>query len=130
MNSNLVPKQIKNIHVVHDLLNSGYKIQYLLNLDFKPDIVLIKLIVGHHEGVATADQSIVKILSNIDNSNPVIATTVYASGFFNSEINTILKVEHIPNMLEFTILDMQDSAPSTSTTSLSKLSYDISFIKY
>ena len=53
MDSNLVPKQIKNIHVVHDLLNDGNKTTYILYYHLK-QILLIQRITADCSGIPAA----------------------------------------------------------------------------
>ena len=130
MNSNLVPKQIKNIHVVHDLLNDGNKTTYILNLPFKPDIVKIKAITSDCIGVVQGNDTNVKILSNISNDNPFIGNIFFNEGLYLIAPDTDIKPSFVPDLLEFTILDNKDNLPNTTGVTRALFTYDISFIKY
>ena len=130
MNSNLVPKQIKNIHVVHDIINSGSKITYPLNLSFKPDIIEVNMISSDCDNIAAGNEELVKIVSNISNDTPVIGNAFYNNGLSIIRKQLVLTSSFVPNLLEFTVMNNEDLYVDVLGVNKAVFIYDISFIKY
>ena len=130
MNSNLVPKQIKSIHVVHDLLNDGSAITYQLNLTFKPDIIKVNMVSQECANIGAGNDELVKIESNISEDNPIIGNAYYNNGVSILDPELIFTSSNVPNQLKFTILNNQNNVVNTAGVTKALFIYDISFIKY
>jgi len=128
MNTGLVPKQIKNIHVVHDLLVDGNTKKYMLDLPFKPDIIKVNTI--STECINLPSTELVKIVSNISNETTVIGNAVYSNSLRIEQHKTIFTSTHVPNLLEFTVLNNKNNTVDITGAAKVLFVYDISFIKY